>query len=190
MILMRFDLGPLLTQVSPLSASSTIVTRDEKVRNEVPPSLDETILKDAKDIFERGEKVQLSYTIRNTDRTVGTRLSAMLARRGNLEALQPDHLTLHLQGYAGQSLGAFAAHGIRIELLGVANDYVGKGLSGGTIIITPPPSSKRQTNRNTIIGNTVLYGATAGILFAAGQAGERFAVRNSGARTVVEGMRR
>src|SRR5690606_7600861 len=98
-----------------------------------------------------------------------------------------DHITLRLRGSAGQSLGAFAVRGLKIDLYGDANDYVGKGLSGGTIIVRPRPSSTLIAHENSIIGNTVLYGATSGKLFASGQAGERFAVRNSGAITVVEG---
>ena len=94
---------------------------------------------------------------------------------------------MRLRGSAGQSLGAFAVQGVKLEVFGDANDYVGKGLSGGTIVVRQLPSSKLNSQENTIIGNTVLYGATAGKLFAAGQAGERFAVRNSGAEVVVEG---
>jgi glutamate synthase (NADPH/NADH) large chain len=96
-------------------------------------------------------------------------------------------VTVRLRGSAGQSLGAFAVQGLKLEVLGDANDYVGKGLSGGSIVVRPLPSSPLATQANVIIGNTVLYGATAGRLFAAGQAGERFAVRNSGADVVVEG---
>jgi len=94
---------------------------------------------------------------------------------------------VRLRGSAGQSLGAWAVQGLKLDVFGDANDYVGKGLSGGTIVIRPAVSSQLRTHENTIIGNTVLYGATAGRLFAAGQAGERFAVRNSGADTVIEG---
>jgi glutamate synthase (NADPH/NADH) large chain len=104
-----------------------------------------------------------------------------------MDGLAPGHLTIRLRGSAGQSLGAFAVNGLKIEVFGDANDYVGKGLSGGTIVVRPMTSSPLKTNENTIIGNTVLYGATSGELFAAGQAGERFAVRNSGADVVVEG---
>jgi glutamate synthase (NADPH) large chain len=98
-----------------------------------------------------------------------------------------SHVQVRLRGSAGQSLGAFLCKGITIEVFGDANDYVGKGLSGGTIVVRPLVSSPLKSNENTIIGNTVLYGATSGRLFAAGQAGERFAVRNSGAEVVVEG---
>jgi glutamate synthase (NADPH/NADH) large chain len=104
-----------------------------------------------------------------------------------MTGLPPGHLTLRLRGSCGQSLGAFAVQGLRIEVFGEANDYVGKGLSGATIAIRPTTAAKFVARDNTIIGNTVLYGATAGRLFAAGQAGERFAVRNSGATAVIEG---
>jgi glutamate synthase (NADPH/NADH) large chain len=104
-----------------------------------------------------------------------------------MTGLKPNHLTVRLRGSAGQSLGAFAVQGVKLEVFGDANDYVGKGLSGGTIVVRQMPSSRLNSNENTIIGNTVLYGATSGRLFAGGQAGERFAVRNSGALTVVEG---
>ncbi|MDG1103419.1 MAG: glutamate synthase large subunit, partial [Ascidiaceihabitans sp.] len=106
---------------------------------------------------------------------------------GMRNSLQSDHLTIKLQGSAGQSLGAFAAPGLKLEVSGDANDYVGKGLSGGMIVVRPPMSTPIVAADNTIIGNTVLYGATDGYLFAAGRAGERFAVRNSGAKVVVEG---
>ena len=102
-------------------------------------------------------------------------------------ALQPNHLTVKLTGSAGQALGAFAAPGLKLEVSGDANDYVGKGLSGGTVVVRPPMASPLVASENTIIGNTVLYGATDGYLYAAGRAGERFAVRNSGAKVVIEG---
>ena len=156
-------------------------------RNEVPGTLDEQMLKDAHGALGRGEKIQLAYTVRNTMRAVGTRLSSMMVRRFDTSQLQPDHVTLRLRGSAGQSLGAFAVRGLKIELYGDANDYVGKGLSGGAIVVRPRPSSTLTPHENTILGNTVLYGATSGRLFACGQAGERFAVRNSGAYAVVEG---
>ena len=104
-----------------------------------------------------------------------------------MDQLPPGHITVRLRGSTGQSLGAFAVQGLKLEVFGDANDYVGKGLSGGTIVVRPLPSCPIVWPENVIIGNTCLYGATAGKLFAAGRAGERFAVRNSGAVTVVEG---
>jgi len=145
------------------------------------------MIRDASALFERGEKMQLAYNIRNTHRAIGTKISSKITRKFGMSGLQPGHLTVRLRGSAGQSLGAFAVRGLKLEVLGDANDYVGKGLSGGTIVLRPAPSSALVWNENAIIGNTVLYGATAGELFAAGQAGERFAVRNSGATAVVEG---
>ncbi len=178
------DLNPLLVQpdVGDMPRVFSI-----KGRNEVPDTLDRQMIEDAKEVFERGEKMQLAYSIRNTHRAIGTRFSSMLVRKFGPDGLKPDHITLQLRGSAGQSLGAFGIKGLKIVVDGDSNDYVGKGLSGGTIIIRPAPSSKLICNENTIIGNTVLYGATSGKLFAAGQAGERFAVRNSGANAVVEG---
>jgi glutamate synthase (NADPH/NADH) large chain len=108
-------------------------------------------------------------------------------RFGQRNSLQPDHLTIKLAGSAGQSLGAFGAPGLKIEVMGEANDYVGKGLSGATIVVRPPLGSPLVPHENAIIGNTVLYGATGGALFASGRAGERFCVRNSGVEVVVEG---
>lgn len=156
-------------------------------RNEVPDTLDAQMIQDAEPLFRDREKMQLQYTIRNTHRAIGTRLSAMITRRFGMSGLQPGHLTVRLRGSAGQSLGAWAVQGLKLEVFGDANDYVGKGLSGGSIVVRPMTKSPLVTNENTIIGNTVLYGAIAGKLFAAGQAGERFAVRNSGALAVVEG---
>ena len=156
-------------------------------RNEVPDSLDAQMIKDAAPVFARREKMQLTYTVRNTHRAVGTRLSAEITAKYGMATLAEGHVHVRLRGSAGQSLGAFAVQGLRLEVFGEANDYVGKGLSGGTIIVRPTVSSPLESKSNTIIGNTVLYGATSGKLFAAGQAGERFAVRNSGATVVVEG---
>ena len=156
-------------------------------RNEVPDTLDAQILVDAAPLFDDGEKMQLQYNIQNTQRAIGTRLSAMITRRFGMSGLAPGQLTVRMRGSAGQSLGAFAVQGVKLEVFGDANDYVGKGLSGGTIVVRPPTKSELATEQNTIVGNTVLYGATAGELFAAGQAGERFCVRNSGAVAVVEG---
>ncbi|ABL68600.1 glutamate synthase [Paracoccus denitrificans] len=179
------DLNPLLITVD---GSEKIVYDRSKPRNAVPDTLDAEIIRDAGRFFSDGEKMQLSYAVRNTQRTVGTRTSSMIVQTfGMRNTLQPDHLTVRLTGSAGQSLGAFAAPGLKIEVSGDANDYVGKGLSGGTIVVRPPMGSPLNAAENTIIGNTVLYGASDGYLFAAGRAGERFAVRNSGAKVVIEG---
>ncbi len=178
------DLNPLLVQADPGPYARYCTLEG---RNEVPDTLDARMIEDARGLFERGEKMQLQYTVRNTHRAVGTRFSSHIVRRFGMTGLQPGHVTVRLRGNAGQSLGAFAVQGLKLEVLGDANDYVGKGLSGATIVVRPAPSSTLQSQNNTIIGNTVLYGATAGALFAAGQAGERFAVRNSGATAVVEG---
>jgi len=179
------DLNPLLITVD---GSEKIVYDRSKPRNAVPDTLDAEIIRDASRFFSDGEKMQLSYAVRNTLRTVGTRTSSMIVQTfGMRNSLQPDHLTVRLTGSAGQSLGAFAAPGLKLEVSGDANDYVGKGLSGGTIVVRPPMASPLTAADNTIIGNTVLYGATDGYLFAAGRAGERFAVRNSGAKVVIEG---
>ncbi|WP_170342499.1 glutamate synthase large subunit [Ruegeria arenilitoris] len=179
------DLNPLLITVD--GAQNIVYDRD-KPRNAVPDTLDSEIVRDAARFLKDGEKMQLSYAVQNTHRTVGTRVSSHIVQNfGMRNTFQPDHLHVKLQGSAGQSLGAFAAPGLKLEVSGDANDYVGKGLSGGTIVVRPPQVSPLQADRNTIIGNTVLYGATDGYLFAAGRAGERFAVRNSGATVVVEG---
>ena len=179
------DLNPLLITVD---GAHRITYDRSRPRNAVPDTLDAQIIRDGARFFEDGEKMQLSYAVRNTDRTIGTRASSHIVKRfGMRNSLQPDHLTVKLAGSAGQSLGAFAAPGLKIEVIGDANDYVGKGLSGGLIVVRPPMESPLEASGNTIIGNTVLYGATGGFLFAAGRAGERFAVRNSGAQVVIEG---
>ncbi|MBL4916565.1 glutamate synthase large subunit [Szabonella alba] len=179
------DLNPLLITVD---GAHRITYDRSKPRNAVPDTLDAEIIKDGHRFFEDGEKMQLSYAVRNTHRTIGTRASSHIVRQfGMRNTLQEDHLTVKLSGSCGQSLGAFAVQGLKIEVQGDANDYVGKGLSGGLIVVRPSMSSPLEASENTIIGNTVLYGATGGKLFAAGRAGERFAVRNSGASVVIEG---
>ncbi|WP_370230709.1 glutamate synthase large subunit [Cognatishimia sp.] len=179
------DLNPLLITVD---GAAEIVYNRDKDRNDVPDTLDAEIVRDAARFLQDGEKMQLSYAVQNTHRTVGTRTSSHIVKNfGMRNSLQEDHLTVKLAGSAGQSLGAFAAPGLKIEVSGDANDYVGKGLSGGTVVVRPPMNTPLVASDNTIIGNTVLYGATDGYLFAAGRAGERFAVRNSGAKVVIEG---
>lgn len=179
------DLNPILAKVDADESQRRFSLAT--FRNAVPDSLDAQIIADAKAVFERGEKMQLAYNVRNTHRAVGTRLSSEITRVFGMSKLNDGHVQVRLRGSAGQSLGAFLCKGVTLEVFGDANDYVGKGLSGGTIIVRPLVSSPLASQDNTIIGNTVLYGATSGRLFAAGQAGERFAVRNSGAQVVVEG---
>jgi glutamate synthase (NADPH/NADH) large chain len=138
--------------------------------------------------LERGEPVVIERVVGNRHRSVGAMLSGRIAARHGHAGLPADTIRLKLDGVAGQSFGAWAAHGVTLELTGDANDYVGKGLSGGRIVVRPPASARRDPADNIIVGNTVLYGAIAGEAYFAGVAGERFAVRNSGAITVVEGV--
>ncbi len=177
------DLNPLLVKADPGDNAPYCTVEG---RNEVPDTLDAQIVRDAAPLLERGEKMQLTYTVRNTARAIGSRTSSHIVRKFGMTGLAPGHLTVQLKGSAGQSLGAFAVQGLRIELTGEANDYVGKGLSGATLIVRPA-TQLAAPEQNAILGNTVLYGATSGRLFAAGVAGERFGVRNSGAVAVVEG---
>ena len=178
------DLNPILTMIdSDLGDYSYKLNN----RNEVSESLDEKIIKDSKALFEKKQKVQLTYNIKNTDRALGVRFSSEVTRKIGMSELPEDHVHIRMRGSAGQSLGAFLAKGITLEIFGDANDYVGKGLSGGKIIVRPNISSKLQTKDNVIIGNTILYGATQGKLFAAGITGDRFCVRNSGAQAIIEG---
>jgi glutamate synthase (NADPH/NADH) large chain len=179
------DLNPLLITVD---GAGEIKYDRNKPRTPVPDTLDLQIVKDAARFLNDGEKMQLDYAVQNTLRSIGTRTSSHIVKQfGMRNNLQSDHLTVKLRGSAGQSLGAFGAPGLKLEVSGDANDYVGKGLSGATIVVRPPMASPLVASDNTIIGNTVLYGATDGFLFAAGRAGERFAVRNSGASVVIEG---
>lgn len=177
------DLNPLLVQVD---TDAPVVYKPNR-REPVPDTLDAQILRDAEPFFERGEKMQLEYGVQNTMRAIGARASSRITRKFGMQSLPEGRLHIRLEGSAGQSLGAFSVQGLLLEVLGDANDYVGKGLSGATIVVTPRPRDRRSSVGDAIIGNTCLYGATSGKLFAAGTAGVRFAVRNSGAKTVVEG---
>ncbi len=165
--------------------------RDQRLRvwhrNDKPGQpLDDIILQDVKEAIRTGTPITRSYKIRNTNRSVGTKLSGEIAYLYGDRGLPENSIQLRFTGSAGQSFGAFLVAGVRLILVGEANDYVGKGLSGGEIIITPP-MNRVNSAQEVIIGNTVLYGATAGALFASGRAGERLCVRNSGALAVVEG---
>jgi glutamate synthase (NADPH/NADH) large chain/glutamate synthase (ferredoxin) len=132
--------------------------------------------------------MSFSYKVRNINRSIGARVSGEIGYQRGPQGLPDGTLELKLEGSAGQSLGAFLSPGLRLVLEGEANDYVGKSMSGGEIVVRPPALRKFTAHENAIIGNTVLYGATGGILFASGRAGERFAVRNSGGTAVVEGL--
>ena len=151
-------------------------------------ALDHQLIKKAKATLESQKPLAMTLPIRNVHRTVGAMLSGEVARRYGSLGLQEDTVRLHFQGSAGQSFGAFLAKGITLELEGDANDYVGKGLSGGKIIVYPPRLSPFLPEENILVGNVVLYGATSGEAYFSGVAGERFAVRNSGATAVVEGV--
>ena len=150
-------------------------------------ALDHKLIVQAKAALERGERVSFISPVKNVNRTVGTMLSGEVAKRYGHDGLPDDTIHIQLQGTAGQSAGAFLAHGITLDLVGEGNDYVGKGLSGGRIIVRPNTEFRGWAVDNIIVGNTVLYGAISGEAFFNGVAGERFAVRNSGAIAVVEG---
>jgi glutamate synthase (NADPH) large chain len=150
--------------------------------------LDHQIVARAKRVLAGRGRISLELPVSNSNRAVGALLSGEIARKHGPRGLPEGSIRVKLEGSAGQSLGAFLAPGVTLELTGDANDYVGKGLGGGRVVVKPHPRSRFEAHENIIIGNTVLYGATGGELFAAGLAGERFAVRNSGARAVVEGV--
>jgi len=173
------DLNPLLVRVD--SQHPPYCT--QLGRSEPPLSLDHDIIAQAPSFFERGEKRELNFAVANTQRAIGARASSMVVRRFGQHGLPEGQLTVRLSGSCGQSLGAWLVQGIALDVTGDANDYVGKGLSGGLITLKRAPGEPH----GAIVGNTCLYGATSGKLFAAGGAGERFAVRNSGATSVVEG---
>jgi len=151
-------------------------------------ALDHTLIEQARPALEKGQKVRIETKITNVNRTCGTMLSGEVARRYGNAGLPDDTIYIKLTGTAGQSFGAFLAKGVTLELTGEGNDYVGKGLSGGRLIIKPSPDFRGDTQQNIIVGNTVMYGATDGEAFFAGVGGERFAVRNSGGMAVVEGV--
>ena len=178
------DLRPLLwvpDDGRPVKSLQERNDRDEEL-------LDEQIMRDIVDALDGKGPVKRSYEIRNVHRTVGARIAGEIAHRYQLEGLPEGTIELRFTGSAGQSFGAFCHNGLRLILTGEANDYVGKGMGGGEVALRPPPDGPRESHENVIMGNTVLYGATGGSLFAAGRAGERFAVRNSGAKAVVEGV--
>ncbi len=151
-------------------------------------TLDSVVFKKILPVIEKKERLTLPVQIRNSNRSFGTYMSGEIVKRYGKESLDDDSLVFEVQGGAGQSFGAFLCKGMSLKLTGIANDYVGKGLSGGKIIITPPPGTTFRPENNILIGNVALFGATEGVLLVNGMAGERFAVRNSGATAVVEGV--
>ncbi|HJT63027.1 MAG TPA: glutamate synthase-related protein [Burkholderiales bacterium] len=172
----------------PKMPADVAVRHDEKQSHGLEKALDNRLIELARPALERGEKVAIETPIRNINRTVGTMLSYEVATRYGHEGLPDDTIHIRLAGSAGQSFGAFLAKGVTLDLVGDTNDYCGKGLSGGRISVQPSPKFRGEPSENIITGNVVLYGAIAGEAYFRGVAGERFAVRNSGARAVVEGV--
>lgn len=181
------DLSRLLhvPEIDPLAVRYHTWERNDKPEDQ---PLDERILQDVKSTLQTRKPITLKYKVRNVHRCIGTQLSGEIAFRSGEDMLPDRTINLELEGSAGQSLGTFLVKGVRIRLTGEANDYVGKGMSGGEIILVPSRKAKFNPADNSICGNTCLYGATGGTLFAYGRAGERFGVRNSGAVAVVEGV--
>jgi glutamate synthase (NADPH/NADH) large chain len=178
------DLGRLL--YAPKATRGVAISNSERQSHNLDV-FDRDLIAAAQPALEHGEAALIERDVRNVHRSVGTMLSGEVARRYGHEGLPQDSIFVRLKGTAGQSFGAFLAHGVTLELTGDGNDYVGKGLSGGRVIVRPPESVGRDPGANIIVGNTVLYGAIAGEAYFQGVAGERFAVRNSGAVAVVEG---
>ncbi|MFZ0693235.1 MAG: glutamate synthase-related protein, partial [Alphaproteobacteria bacterium] len=180
------DLSPLFHK--PAVGPEVAIHNCETQNHQLEKALDNAIIAQAKPALERGKPVRIETKIVNRNRTFGTMLSGEVARRYGHTGLPEDTICITARGSAGQSFGAFLARGISLELIGEANDYLGKGLSGGRIAVYLPPESKLVPSENIVVGNTVLYGAIAGECYVSGVAGERFAVRNSGAIVVVEGV--
>jgi glutamate synthase (NADPH/NADH) large chain len=160
----------------------------EKQESKIDNVLDHDLIREAERALSERQPVEISRTIRNTDRTTGAMLSGKIALLFGSAGLPDGTIKCRFTGSAGQSFGAFLSPGVELYLEGDANDYLGKGLSGGRIIVVPPAGSTFEPDKNIIIGNTVLYGATRGEIYISGVTGERFAVRNSGATAVVEGV--
>jgi glutamate synthase (NADPH/NADH) large chain len=159
----------------------------ERQNHPIADVLDRMLIAGARDAIETGTPVKLAHPIRSRDRATGAMLSGEIARRHGHQGLADDTVHVSLTGTAGQSFGAWLAAGVTLDLVGEANDYVGKGLSGGKLIIRPAENAAAVPEKSIIVGNTVLYGAIAGECYFRGVAGERFAVRNSGATAVIEG---
>ncbi|MGF1681143.1 glutamate synthase large subunit [Photobacterium minamisatsumaniensis] len=181
----KLDLSPVLATATPLEGKTLYCSEPNTPFDDA--KLNVELLELALPAIEQRESIDIYREIRNTDRSVGARLSGEIALRYGNQGMATDPINLHLTGTAGQSFGVWNAGGLNLSLTGDANDYVGKGMTGGEIMIRPPLGSAFKSSDATIIGNTCLYGATGGKLFAAGKAGERFAVRNSGTVAVIEG---
>lgn len=183
----KIDLGPLLKPAFKMRpGAATYHVRNQDHRMHV--RLDNKFIDEAELSLTKGFPSRMECNVVNTDRAIGTTLSNRVSRRYGEDGLPKDTIHIDLKGSAGQSMGAFLAPGITLELEGDANDYVGKGLSGGRIVVYPPKNSSFKSNENVIVGNVCLYGATSGDVYFSGIAAERFAVRNSGANAVVEGV--
>ena len=172
----------------PEAAADVAIFNCEEQDHGLEKALDKKLIEQASPALERGESVKIETPISNVNRTVGTMLSGRIAERYGLEGLPEDTIHVKLKGVAGQSFGAWVTHGVTLELEGEGNDYVGKGLSGGRLVVYPPADCPIVPEQNIIVGNTVLYGAISGECYFRGVAGERFAVRNSGATAVIEGV--
>jgi len=173
---------------TPQAEEGVAIYNCEKQDHGLDKALDNELIKQAKDALENQNPVKIDLPVKNTNRTVGAMLSGEVARRYGIEGLEDDSIHVKLTGIAGQSFGAFVSKGVTFELSGAGNDYVGKGLSGGRLVIYPDSKSDLVPEENIIVGNTVLYGAISGECYFRGVGGERFAVRNSGAVAVVEGV--
>jgi len=182
----KLDLSPMLEM--PEVPAHVHVRRVHQQDHGLDKALDNLLLELAKDALEYKKPVEMQLPIRNANRTVGTILGSEVTRRYGAEGLPDDSINIRFTGSAGQSFGAFLPKGISLMLEGDANDYFGKGLSGGKLVVFPPTAATFKAEENIIVGNVVLYGATSGEAFIRGVAGERFAVRNSGAIAVVEGI--
>ncbi len=180
------DLAPLLHMPTP--GPGVAIRKSEEQDHGLENALDHQLIALSEPAIERGEAVKIDLTVRNINRTVGAMLSGRIAKRYGTAGLDDGAIHVKLTGTAGQSFGAFLSHGVTLELEGDANDYVGKGLSGGRLIIYPSKISSLTPEENILIGNTVLYGAVSGECYFRGVAGERFGVRNSGVTAVVEGV--
>lgn len=180
------DLEPILSR--PLAAAGTTLHQSQPQDHGLELALDQDLMELASAAIEQGEPVRIERQVRNTNRTVGTMLSHRVVSKWGGDGLPEGTIDITLRGSAGQSLGAFLARGITVRVYGDANDYVAKGLSGGRVVLRPDPEAPFAADDNVIAGNVLAYGATDGELFARGLVGERFAVRNSGATVVAEGV--